>query len=370
MWIVPLWLARKKRSSLNSRAGNRYHACMTNSNRLGAFLIFVAITLTASAQQPAGGARQITQLPAGTAGANQAGEPPAEVSPNYTLGANDQILIRAPEAEEINERPFRIDTDGFLTLPLIGRIRAAGLSIHQLEADVTNRLREYFVKPEVFISVTQFRAAPVFFEGMFLRPGIYTLQGRRTLVEMLALVGGLQPGASRRIKIRRHLEYGPIPLPSAIEDPERKISTAEISMASLRENVNPAEDIVLEAYDVVTVERAELIYVGGEVTRPGTVELGEREFVTVTQALTMVGGFTRDAKRSDARVLRPVLNTTRRAEIPINLAGIYDGKVNDFPLLPNDLLYIPRSGARSVIITDVPLLLGILNPFIYLAIYR
>ena len=97
--------------------------------------------------------------------------------------------------------------------------------------------------------------------------------------------------------------------------------------------------------------------------------MGEREFVTVTQALTMSGGFTRDAKRSDARILRPILNTTRRAEIPINLTGIYDGRVNDFPLLPNDVLYIPRSSTRQALANLTPVL-GILNPFIYLAIYR
>ncbi len=344
---------------------------MTTRYGLGVLLIFVGLGLASSAQQP--GAGQVPQFPPVAPGPNQApiaGEGPAEVSPNYTLGANDQILIRAPGMDEINERPFRIDAEGFLNLPVVGRIKAAGLTIHELEAELVNRLREYIVQPQVFISVTQFRAAPVFFEGMFLRPGIYTLQGRRTLVEMLAVVGGLQPGASRRIRIRRHLEYGPIPLPNAVEDPEKKISTVEISMASLRENVNPAEDIVLQSYDVVTVDRAEMIYVAGEVAKPGTIELGEREFVTVTQAITISGGFTRDAKRSNARVLRPIINTTRRAEILVDLTGVYEGKVNDFPLLPNDVLYVPRSGARSFLTTDLPLVLGVLNPFIYLAIYR
>ena len=187
-------------------------------------------------------------------------------------------------------------------------------------------------------------------------------------MEMLAVAGGLQPGASRRIRIRRHLEYGPIPLPSAVEDPEKKISTVEISMTNLRENVNPAEDIVLQSYDVVTVERAEQIYIAGEVVKPGTIELGEREFVTVTQALTMVGGFTRDAKRSDVRVLRPVLTTNRRSEIPVNLTGIYDGKVNDFPLLPNDLLYVPRSNMRTVYTLIGSAALASLYPIIYVGL--
>lgn len=346
---------------------------MTSGRRFGLSLLLMALSFPASAQQvqSGGSAGQTPQLPAPAAGASQAqpaGELPAEVSPNYTLGPNDQILIRAPGADEINERPFRIDAEGFINLPLIGRIRAAGLTIHQLEGELEQRLREYIVQPQVFISMIQFRGAPVFFEGMFLRPGIYTLQGRRTLVEMMAVVGGLQPGASRRIRVRRHLEYGPIPLPNAVEDPEKKISTVEISMASLRENVNPAEDIVLQSYDVVTVERAELIYVAGEVAKPGTIELGERDFVTVTQALTMAGGFTRDAKRSGVRVLRPVVNTNRRADIAIDLSGIYDGRANDFPLLPNDVLYIPRSGMRNVTTVLGTVALASLSPLIYVAL--
>lgn len=94
---------------------------------------------------------------------------------------------------------------------------------------------------------------------MFQRPQMVALTGRHTLVEMLAVVGGLQPAASRRIRVRRHLEYGAIPLPNAIDDTEKKTSRVEISIVSLRDNVNPAEDIVLQPYDVVSADRAELI---------------------------------------------------------------------------------------------------------------
>jgi hypothetical protein len=81
----------------------------------------------------------------------------------------------------------------------------------------------------------------------------------------------------------------------------------------------------------------------------------------------MSGGFTRDAKRADVRVLRPIIDTNRRAEIPINLTGIYEGKVNDFPR-PNDLLYVPHSSTRTILTGLVPIGLSVINPFIYLAI--
>jgi polysaccharide biosynthesis/export protein len=270
------------------------------------------------------------------------------IRPNYVLGSNDQILIRAPGVEEINERPFRVDTEGFITLPLIGRVRATGLTVQALEADITERLRQYVREPQVTITMTQFRSEPVFIMGEFRAPGIYPLEDR-TLVEMLSTTGGLLPTASRRIKITRRAEYGPIPLPEAVEDPVRKLSTVEISMTSLSENLNPAEDIILKPYDIVLVERAERVYVNGEVTRAGPIEFGARDTISVAQALTEAGGFTVNATRDKARVLRPIAGTARRAEIDIDLKRVFEGKDNDFPLLPNDVLFVPRATARAAL---------------------
>jgi polysaccharide export outer membrane protein len=328
----------------------------------GSVLVLLTLSLTAWAQQPpapvAGGQNPpkppvlAPPLPGGANPAQPPREVPADqIRPNYVLGPNDQILIRAPQAEEINDKPFRIDSEGFINAPLVGRVRAGGSTVQELEAELVKRLREFIREPQVIITVIQFRSEPVFFVGMFRAPGIYPLQGRRTLVEMLSSIGGLQPNASRHIKLTRRAEYGLIPLPNAIEDRDKKISVVEISMGSLRDNVNPAEDIVLEPYDVISVERAELVYVTGEVGKVGGIELGERDSVSVAQALTMSGGFTRDANRAKVRILRPILNTNRRAEIDVDVKSIFEGKENDFPLLPNDVLYVTRSYKRTVLTT-------------------
>jgi polysaccharide biosynthesis/export protein len=271
------------------------------------------------------------------------------VRSNYTLGPNDQILIRAQEAEEISDKPFRIDTEGFVNLPLVGRLHAGGLTVQELEAELVKRLRQFIRQPQVIVTVVQFRSDPVFFVGAFRSPGIYPLQGRRTLVEMLTTVGGLQPNASRRIRLTRRTENGVIPLPNIEEAPDKKTSSVEISMGSLRENVNPAEDIVLQAYDVITVERAEMVYISGEVAKVGAIELGERDSISISQALTLSGGFGRDADRSKVIVLRPILTTNRRAEIEVDVNRIFEGKDNDFPLMPNDMLYVRRSYKRNAL---------------------
>jgi len=313
-------------------------------------IVLVGLALPLWAQQaPAPAAAG--QPPAAPPAA-QAAPPPQpagvdNIRPTYILGPGDQISISAFEVDEISDKPYRIDSHGDVTLPLLDKIHVDGLTVEQFEAVLVDRLKTIVRQPQVVVKVIQYRSDFVFFEGMFRQTGIVPLQGRRNLIEMLAVVG-TQPNAAHRIKVTRRLEIGKIPLPNAVEDPDRKVSTVEISLGSLRDNVNPAEDIVLMPYDTISLERAEMIYVNGEVARVGGIELGERESISAAQLITMVGGLGKDADASKAKVLRPILNTSKRADIPINLKKIMAGTETDFPLLPNDMLVVPRNSKRSI----------------------
>jgi polysaccharide biosynthesis/export protein len=316
--------------------------------------ILIALDSRMEAQQP--------NTPAGTqpltAAPNQLVPNAIEqVRANYVLGPNDQILIRAVQVDEIGQRPYRIDAEGNIDLPLIGTVKAGGLSVDQLETELAKRLGTYVRNPQVSVTVVQYRSEPVFFIGAFRVPGIYSLQGNRTLVEMLSSIGGLQPNASRRIAITRRLEYGSLTLPNAVVDKAANTSTVEIGMGSLRDNVNPAEDIVLQPYDQIFVSRAEMVFVSGEVGKVGGVALEEREFMSVTQALSISGGLTHEADAEKARVLRPILSTSKRAEIPVNLKLVLAGRADDYPLMPNDVLYVPRKRSRTDTLAKISVVL-------------
>ena len=285
-----------------------------------------------------------------------------QLRPNYVLRAGDQILIRAFEMEEISEKPFRIDGDGYLNLPVLGRIKAAGLTVERLESVLVDASKRYVRQPQISVTVVQFSSEPVFFVGAFKAPGIYPLGGQRTLVEMISAVGGLTPTASRRLKLTRRSEYGSIPLPNAIPLPDGSGSSVDINLASLQNNVNPAEDILLQPFDVLSVDRAELVYVVGEVSRNGGLDLQEKDSLSVMQALTMAGGFNVTANTKVAWILRPISNTSRRAQIPLNMARILKGQDPDKPLMPNDVLFIPKAnfllGDKRNLIQLIPMLVG------------
>ena len=120
-------------------------------------------------------------------------------------------------------------------------------------------------------------------------------------------------------------------------------------------------DLVLKPYDVLTAEKADPIYLTGEIGKIGGLEIGDHESLTVMQAVAMSGGLTRDANGEQARVLRQVLDTNRRAEIPVNVKGIMEGREKDFLLMPNDVLFVPpevRSEAecRRIMLYALPLI--------------
>src|SRR5947209_3686623 len=163
--------------------------------------------------------------------------------------------------------------------------------------------------------------------------------------------GGLQASAAKRVKITRRSEQGRIPLPNAIEDPDTKTNSVEVNLSRLVESANPAENITLQPYDVLHASKSELVFVSGEVTHVGGFSLDDRDSFSTVQLLTLAGGLTKEADPSRARILRPIMDTNRRAEIPINLSHILAGRGNDFQLQPNDILIVPRNSSLKTAMT-------------------
>lgn len=297
------------------------------------------------------------QNPPLTAAQNQVGSPTTEEGPRpvYLLSAGDQIVIRAQNVEEISEKPFRIDNEGFLTLPIVGRIRAAGLTVEQLEAALTDRLKLFVRSPQVVVSLIetgrpQEIANPVYLVGAFKQPGVYPLGSRQeTLSEVLMRTGGLLPTAMRRIRIVRRVEQGRLDLKNVTESTDGKTTYGEVALTLTGEVADPADNIFIKPQDVLIALKLEPVYVAGEVARSGAFPLEDRDYLSAAQILAMAGAGPA-ADLENVRVLRVVGDSSQRAEIIINIKNILRGKANDFPLMANDVLYVPRrSGATRVL---------------------
>jgi polysaccharide export outer membrane protein len=270
-------------------------------------------------------------------------------SPPYILGPDDQITIRAMDADEISEKPVTIDSTGFLNLPMIGRIRATGMTVKELESHLAERLKEYVWNPRVAVTISGYHSQPVSVIGAVNIPGIQQLRGRKTLVEVLSLSGGLRPDAGNMVAVRRSLEHGPIPLPQARTDASGKFSLAEVSLRSMMHNSQPEDNIVIQPNDVISVPRAQLVYVVGEVKKAGGFPIQERETISILQALALAEGLLPTASPGAARILRPD-PAGERKEIVVDLNKTLGGKSPDVQLRPDDILFVPNSMSKKAFI--------------------
>jgi len=277
----------------------------------------------------------------------------------YVLGPDDQIAVRVldlvefAEGEAGKDRVFRIDLRGNVNLPLVGRLRVSGQTIEQVEAAIADRLTEYLKAPSVTVMIAEYKSQPISVIGQVLTPGVHQLQGRKSLLEVVSVAGGLKPDAGHLIKITRKMEYGAIPLPSAKTDGTGQFSVAEISVKRIMNAQTPEENIQIQPFDVVSVPKAEMVYVVGNVKRSGGIVLGDREKVTALQALSMAEGLDKEAAGNSARILRRPVDGGDRREILVALSDILKGKKADVAMEPDDILFIPSSLGKKVAVKSM-----------------
>ncbi|MFN7922006.1 MAG: polysaccharide biosynthesis/export family protein [Bryobacteraceae bacterium] len=252
----------------------------------------------------------------------------------YVLGADDVITIQARQADDLNNRNVRIGTDGLIHLPMIGAVRAAGRTAPGLATDIEEKLRAFFQEPEVVVSVVEMKSQPVSVLGLVHTPGVYQLNGRRMVTEVIAMAGGIRADAGDRIRVTRRAGGG---------DAEVR----EVSLKAAIETGDPAANIEIQPNDVVSVPKARMVYVIGDVKKPGAFVLSEREQVSVLEALSMAEGMLRTAAGKSGKILRSSPEVTRRPEQPIDLTKLLAGKEEDLLLRPDDILFVPSHTAKN-----------------------
>lgn len=265
--------------------------------------------------------------------------------PVYVFGPGDQLSIRIPEVEEIHEKPMRIDEAGDINLALLGRLHASGLSVSQLEAALNEKLKKLVIQPAAVVTIMEMKSQPVTVAGMVRSPGIVQLQGSKSLLEVLSLAGGLAPEAGYRIQITRPIGSGPLAIEGSHPDPSGKYLVGDITYKGLLDGTNPAGNIQIVANDLITVPKADIIYVIGDVHRPGGFALADNEKVSALQALAMAEGTLVTAAPRRASIKR-LGKDNQRVEIAVDLAKVMDSKAADINLQPNDILIIPSSAAK------------------------
>lgn len=274
----------------------------------------------------------------------------------YVIGSQDLITVRVADIDEFNAQnagSIRVDPRGEIKLPLAGRMKVAGRTVEQVETAIAANLSAVLLNPEVTVTVTEFGSRPVSVLGAVKNPGVHQISGRKTLFEVLSLAGGLGSDAGNAIKITRRVDAGPLPLPGATREPDGDFFVAALNVRAVMEARDPAANIDVLPNDVITVPKAELVYVIGAVKRSGGFVLNEREQMSALQALSLAEGLDRVASAKTARILRQSEGLTARTEIAIDLRKVLEGGAEDVALRANDILFVPVSKAKSVTVRSL-----------------
>jgi polysaccharide export outer membrane protein len=262
-----------------------------------------------------------------------------------TIGSEDTITVVALGADEIS-KSWRVSSTGDLTLPLVGRIHASGKTTEQLEKELTEKLATYIRDPAVTVYISEFRSGTVTIEGAVEKPGRFQTEGKKTLLGVLMMAGGVKsPGPT--LKVTRAAKYGPIPLPGSRRALVGGTTSIEISITDALDASTPAANLIMEPEDVVSVSILQrLVYILGEVNRGGAVELVTQDSVSIVQVLAAAGGLTKVASPGKTTILRKDSEGRYSPMGSVDLKRIMTGKGPDKLLLAGDIVIVPSSNVK------------------------
>jgi polysaccharide export outer membrane protein len=306
-------------------------------------LIFV-VAAAALAQEPATGAQPGQNAPAGLppaqpisqAARSASGAPQAQpadankdsdLPSSAKLGPGDLIEVSVYNVPELTTKA-RVSSSGDLYLPLVDYVHIDGLTLEEAQVLIEKRLRDggFVRNPHVTIFVDDAASQGVTIIGEVGKPGIYPDVADHKLYEVISLAGGFTTAASRKIAIIRQNNPEPIriDLPRNLAD-------------DLRGNVE------IMPGDTITVPRAPIIYVVGDVGRPSGL-LVDNGTLTVLQAIALAGGTNHTAKMSGVRIIRKT--PAGMIETKVQLQKMLEAKIPDVTLQADDILFVPVSGGR------------------------
>ena len=256
----------------------------------------------------------------------------------YTIGPGDVLKIVVWGHDDLS-REYPVTMDGYVPFPLVGRLRAVGLTTTELARSLRDLLeKDYLVNPQVIVAVKEFLSRKVQVLGEAEKPGLFYLTGPTTLLEILSKAGGLAKSAGKDLILVR-TERG-------IGGQNSRGAGSTILRMDLRkiQAGDTKEDIALENGDTIFVPKAQAFYVLGEVRKPGTFALDKE--TSVLEGITLAEGFGEKAAAGGVKVLRREPGGAQQT-IALDLSGSVP-KDKDFRLRDGDSIIVPKGNTFFV----------------------
>ena len=266
---------------------------------------------------------------------------------DYRVGGYDVLSIIVYEEKDLSRAALRVSAEGFISFPLIGRIKVENLTTSEIERLMSRKLAEeqYLLDAHVSVMVTGYNSKRFLVLGAVKSPGSYSLQAQERVLDAISRAGG--------IRRTREVYWGRaggeqagkkgmiIRTENLNTDHARKI-VINLDLEGLLKGRDQISNIFLVDKDVLFIPTAEHFYIIGQVIRPGSYSITDKE-ITLVEAISIAGGFTRIAARNRTRIIRVEDGIEKIIEVRVDAITKAGKKIQDVPIKPGDVIVIPES---------------------------
>jgi polysaccharide export outer membrane protein len=267
---------------------------------------------------------------------------------DYKIGPEDLLEIAVFEEEKLN-KAVRVSSQGNISLPLIGILKVKGLTANELEKEIRDLLAEkYLQDPHVSVFIKEYRNQRISVIGAVEKPSVFEVTGQKTILDALAMAGGLKEEAGHLLFLIRSAQGDEIP------SEEKKVShstpkTFVIDLEDLLVKGDLSLNLPLTHGDVINIPVSGKVYVGGEVRKPGGFPLQGKK-MTASQAVAMAEGIKTEANGAGAKIFRHSEKEAGKEILAVNIYAIQKGEAEDPYLKENDIIIVPTSGTKTALI--------------------
>jgi polysaccharide biosynthesis/export protein len=256
----------------------------------------------------------------------------APVTYALQISAGDLLDLNVFDTPELSTK-LRVDDHGTVTLPLGGVLPVSGLTAEQVGRAIEARFREANIlkDPHVAVTVLEYATQGVTVLGEVKSPGINPLVGAHGVLDLISAAGGLTANAGQAVSISHRSDLNH---PVTVD-----IDGKPGSLASPNLEIRPGDTIV--------VSHAGIVYVLGDVGKPGGFVIGNHDRLTVLQAVALAQGTNKTASLNHARLIRKT--DTGHEEVPVPLKSMLASATTDFALSDGDILFVPSSAAKNTL---------------------
>jgi len=266
------------------------------------------------------------------------------------IGPGDVLHIQVYDTPEMEQRA-RVTDGGDIPVSFLGNVKVGNMTPGQAAAEISQRLiaAAIMLHPQVTVRVDAYATQNASVMGQVLKPGLYEIDTRRKVIEVLALAGGLTDIADRHITIERH------------GDPSQKIEYYYSNEAGAA----LSDDPMVYPGDTVVVPKAAVVYVLGDVLKPGGYPISTNNSkMTVLQAISLAGYANHSAAVGKSKLVRKTATGVEQINLPIN--AMQKGQKADVALMPDDVVYVPFSFLRNVAVNGQSILASATSAAIYI----